>query len=178
MKKSFPHYIQLDMMDCGPTCLRMISKYYGRSYSLQNLREKLFVTRRGVSMLGVSDAAESIGLHTNDVKINFNQLVSEVSLPCILHWNQNHFVVCYKIERKNNNYKIRISDPARGKYAMNGDEFRHCWIASKHKDKEIGVALLLQPTPEFYDHEDDHKKQEKNLIYFFRYLFPYKSQLA
>jgi ATP-binding cassette subfamily B protein len=97
MTKSFPHYTQLDAMDCGPTCLRMIAKHYGRSYTLQTLREKSFITREGVSMLGISDAAENIGFHTQGVRINFEQLVNDVSLPCILHWNQNHFVVCYGI---------------------------------------------------------------------------------
>ena len=100
MKKSFPQYTQLDGMDCGPTCLRMIAKYYGRSYTLQNLREKSFITREGVSMLGISDAAESIGMHTQGVKITLEELMKEIPLPCILHWNQRHFVVIYKIQKK------------------------------------------------------------------------------
>ena len=99
MKKTFPHYTQLDMMDCGPSCLRMISKYYGKSYSLQTLRDKCYISREGVSMLGISEAAESLGFKTMGVKISFEQLVEEVQLPCILHWNQNHFVVCYKIKK-------------------------------------------------------------------------------
>jgi glycosyltransferase involved in cell wall biosynthesis len=91
----------------------MIAKYYGKSYTLQTLRQRSFITREGVSMLGISDAAESIGFHTNGVCITFKQLVEDVPLPCILHWNQNHFVVCYKIRKKGtNNYLISISDPA------------------------------------------------------------------
>ena len=97
MLKSFPLYQQLDSMDCGPTCLRMIARHYGRSYTLQNLREKSFITREGVSMLGISDAAESIGIHTQGVRITVEQLVNDVPLPCILHWNQNHFVVLYRL---------------------------------------------------------------------------------
>lgn len=93
----FPNYRQLDSMDCGSTCLRIIAKFYGRNFSAQHLREKSFITREGVSMLGISDAAESIGFRTNGVKITFKQLVSETPFPCILHWNQNHFVVCYAI---------------------------------------------------------------------------------
>ena len=93
----FPHYKQLDAMDCGPTCLRMIAKHYGLSYTLQSLREKSFITREGVSMLGVSDAAESIGFRTSGVRITVEQLKKEAVLPCILHWNQNHFVILYKI---------------------------------------------------------------------------------
>jgi len=85
-------------MDCGPSCLRMVAKHYGRSYTLQNLWEKSFITRQGVSMLGISDAAESIGFHTSGVKITLEQLVENAPLPCILHWNQNHFVVLYKVQ--------------------------------------------------------------------------------
>lgn len=97
---NFPHYLQLDAMDCGPSCLRMIAKYYGRSYTLQTLRRQSFITREGVSMLGISDAAEHIGFRTQGLRITFEQLVKEVPLPCILHWNQNHFVVCYKIKEE------------------------------------------------------------------------------
>ena len=98
----FPHYAQLDAMDCGPTCLRMIAKYYGRNYTLQTLRSKSFITREGVSMLGISDAAESIGFRTTGLRTTFNQLAEEKPFPCILHWNQNHFVVCYDIKKKKN----------------------------------------------------------------------------
>ena len=100
MRKPFPFYQQLDSMDCGPTCLRIIAKYYGRNYTLQNLREKCFINREGVSLLGISDAAESIGFRTQGVKIPFSQPVNDIPLPVILHWNQNHFVVCYGIKRK------------------------------------------------------------------------------
>lgn len=102
MIKSFPYYQQLDTMDCGPSCLRMVAKYYGRSYSLQTLRERSFITRQGVSMLGISDAAESIGIRTQGVRVSLQQLIEDVSLPCILHWNQNHFVVLYDIRKKRN----------------------------------------------------------------------------
>ena len=96
MIKPFPHYLQLDAMDCGPTCLRMIAKYYGRSYSLQTLRERSFISREGVSMLGISDAAETIGFRSSGVRITIDQLIDDVPLPCILHWNQSHFVVLYR----------------------------------------------------------------------------------
>ena len=95
MIKAFPFYTQLDAMDCGPTCLRMIARYYGKSYSLQSLRSRSYLTRNGVSLLGISDAAEAIGFRTIGAKITFEQLISGIPLPCILHWNQNHFVVCY-----------------------------------------------------------------------------------
>ena len=108
----YPVYTQLDRMDCGPTCLRMIAKYYGRVYSLQTLRDKAFISRSGVSLLGISEAAESIGFRTTGVKITFEQLVDDFPLPCILHWNQQHFVVCYRIRKRRNKYKILIGDPA------------------------------------------------------------------
>lgn len=183
--KPFPLYTQLDAMDCGPTCLRMVAKYYGRNYTLQTLREKSFITRQGVSLLGISDAAESIGFHTMGVRINFNQLIENMSFPCILHWNQNHFVVCYEVKRgasffskeKKEDHIIKIADPVGEKYSMTKEEFLKCWISSRSEKRDTGIALVLEPTPDFYEHEDDQKKQKKNLGHFFRYIFPYKSQL-
>jgi len=185
--RAFPSYTQLDAMDCGPTCLRMIAKHYGRSYTLQTLRERSFITREGVSMLGVSDAAESIGFRTIGVRISIEQLTDNAPLPCILHWNQNHFVVLYRLTPCTPSPKWRggrgvrkfyIADPAGQKYEMNHEEFSRCWISSKNAGKDVGTALLLSPKPDFYDYEDDKTKQEKNLGYYFRYLLPYKSQYA
>ncbi len=185
--KSFPNYLQHDKMDCGPTCLRMIAKFYGRNYSLQTLRDKSFITREGVSMLGISDAAESIGFRTNGVKITFEQLVNDVPLPCILHWNQNHFVVCYHIEKKkrspfskkdkNDDFVIGISDPSYGLSIYKKEEFLHCWATSQIEGKDVGAALVLQPSPDFYEYDDDKEKASRNLSFFFRYLKPYKKQL-
>ena len=93
---SFPHFNQHDTMDCGPTCLRMVAAHYGRLYSLENLREKSLITREGTSMLGISEAAENIGFRTTGVKVNFEELKT-APLPCIVHWNQGHFIVVYKI---------------------------------------------------------------------------------
>lgn len=183
MIKSFPHYTQLDAMDCGPTCLRMIAKYFGRNYSLQTLRERSYITREGVSMLGISEAAESIGIRTRGVRIDVEQLINDVPLPCILHWNQNHFVVCYDIKKvrqgwgKAKKYVFKISDPARGKYSIDEEGFLKCWISTKVEGRDMGTALVLSPATDFYEYEDDKEKQEKNLSYYFRYLFPYKSQL-
>lgn len=172
MIKSFPHYTQLDAMDCGPTCLRMIAKFYDRSYTLQTLRERSFITREGVSMLGISDAAESIGFRTTGVKITLDQLKEDALLPCILHWNQNHFVVLYKTK----NDKFYISDPASQKAVFNKDEFIRCWISTKYKNEDKGTALLLEPGPEFLDMEDERKARDRGLSFFFRYLTPYKRE--
>ena len=95
----FPSYHQLDSMDCGPTCLRIISTYYGRNWSLQTLRDRCHISREGVSLLGISDAAESIGFRTMGVKISFLQLSEEAVLPCVAHWNQKHFIVTPTIIR-------------------------------------------------------------------------------
>ena len=87
-------------MDCGPTSLRIVAQHYGRHYSLQSLRDRCHITREGVSLLGISDAAETIGLRTTGVKITWEQLRDEAVLPCIVHWNQQHFVVVYRIARR------------------------------------------------------------------------------
>lgn len=166
-------YIQLDSMDCGPTCLRMIAKHYGRSYTLQSLREKSFITREGVSMLGISEAAEAIGFRTSGVRISLEQLMTEIPLPCILHWNQHHFVVCYKI-KKNNLY---IADPAAGLVTYTAEELKRCWISTKVDGEDTGTALLLEPGPEFYSLDDEQKQDKRSLRFFFRYLTPYKKEL-
>lgn len=175
--KSFPHYLQLDAMDCGPTCLRMIAKYYGRTYSLQTLRARSFITREGVSMLGISDAAETIGFRTSGVRISLEQLKKDAPLPCILHWNQNHFVVCYDIKKRRKETLYYIADPASQPVTFTEKEFKKCWIATKREGEEKGAALLLEPTPDFYRMEDETEEKGKGLLFFARYLSPYKKQL-
>lgn len=123
----FPEYRQLDLMDCGPACLKMISQYYGKNYSLQRLRERCFISRQGVSMLGISDAAESIGFRTRGVKLTLQELIDNKPYPCIIHWNQNHFVVCYGSSKHGRFFKI--SDPARGKYEIDRTGFEKCWLS-------------------------------------------------
>jgi len=176
--KSFPIYKQLDAMDCGPTCLRMIAKFYGKNYSLQSIREKSFITRQGVSMLGISEAAENIGFRSTGVKISLKQLKEDVPMPCIVHWKQNHFVVCYQI---NNNRKrgatIYVADPSAGLLTYGEDEFKKSWISTSTNGEGMGTALLLEPSPDFYRQEDE-KNQERSLSFFIKYLSPYKKQLV
>lgn len=175
---SFPHYLQLDAMDCGPTCLRMIAKFYGKAYSLQTLRAHSFITREGVSMLGISDAAESIGFRTMGVRITLEQLREEMPLPCILHWKQNHFVVCHAIKKKKDGYRYHIADPASQLVTYGDEEMKKCWLATKVDGEEKGAALALEPSPDFYTREDEQESERKNgLGFFFRYLFPYKKEL-
>lgn len=173
---TFPHYHQQESADCGPACLRMIAKYYGRQYSLEMLRSHSFISREGVSMLGISDAAEYLGMHTLGVKVSFEQLANEAILPCILHWNQNHFVVCYGIRRKrfSDDYKIYIADPASQKLCYNKEEFCKCWLSTKVEGKDCGTALLLEPGVNFGQVEDEFKAREKSFASFIRYLLPYK----
>jgi ATP-binding cassette, subfamily B, bacterial len=176
---SFPHYHQLDSMDCGPSSLRMIAKYYGKSYTLQTLHKRCFITREGVSMLGISDAAEYIGFHTIGVRISFEQLAHEAMLPCILHWNQNHFVVCYKINTyRNGNADIYIADPASRKLKYKKEEFLKCWLSTHKNSIDRGSALLMEPNPSFWEMQDEKISNKRDLAYFARYLFPYKSQFV
>lgn len=179
----FPYYNQFDAMDCGPACLRMVSKYFGKSFSLRIIRERSFITREGVSMLGISDAAESIGFHTLGVRLSYEQLISEAPLPCIAHWKKNHFVVVYKISSKGSPFSFRgaggeawlhVADPARGLVKYKAEEFKKAWLSTKKDGEEKGHCLLLEPTPEFYKMADE-KADRKSIGFLLQYLRPYKS---
>ncbi len=171
----FPVYQQLDAMDCGSTCLRIVAKHYGRSYSAARMRELCHVTREGVSMLGVSDAAEKIGFHTAGVKITWEQLFNDAPLPCIVHWNQKHFVVVYKIKKD----KVYLSDPASGLLEYSQKDFLRCWLSSGHHESQrCGTALLLEPAPEFYNIGYDEDRTVMGLSYLIRYLRPFKAYIV
>ncbi len=148
---NFPNYRQLDKMDCGPTCLRIIAKYYGKNYSLQTLREKSFITREGVSLLGISDAAESIGFRTLSAKMPFDNLKEDTPTPFIAHWRQQHFIVVYGFKKD----KVLVSDPAHGLVKFSKKEFLDGWLSDKDKGEETGVVLLLETTPDFYSTEGE-----------------------
>ncbi|NJK82752.1 MAG: peptidase domain-containing ABC transporter [Saprospiraceae bacterium] len=151
-KKNFPFYKQLDQMDCGPTCLRMISRYFGRSVSLQYLRERSFLNRQGVSLLGISEAAESIGLRTLAVKVPFEKLASERAYPFIVHWNQKHFVIVWRVRGD----KVYVADPAQGLLTYSKSAFFKSWLGSETQSE--GIALLVQPAPSFYEEKDENHK--------------------
>lgn len=168
--KSFPYYQQHDQMDCGPTCLRMIAAFYGKRYSLEKLRGKSYLTRLGVSLLGISEAAESIGFRTMGVQISFQQLQEDAPLPCIVHWNQQHFVVVYRISKG----QIYVADPGAGKVKYTKEEFCNCWLSSKKGNENNGIALLLEPTPVFYKEEDEEHIDYKGMNFLYSYLRPYK----
>ena len=153
-------------MDCGPTCLRIIAKHYGRGYSIQRLRELCNISKIGVSLLGISEAAEKIGFRSLGVKTGLQSL-QEANLPCILHWHQRHFVVLYKVK----NGKYYISDPSHGLINYTEKEFINNWLGQKRTND--GIALLLSPTPDFYKDEGD-KSQGLNWNILFSYCKTYK----
>ena len=166
----FPHFPQHDTMDCGPTCLRMVAAFYGKRYSLEGLREKSFITREGVSMLGISEAAEKIGFRSICVQVGYEKL-QEAPLPCIIHWNQQHFVVVYKLNDKH----VWVADPGAGKLKYTKEEFCNCWLSSRKNEEDTGVALLLEPTPEFYTIEDEGDEvNRKGFSFLYSYLRPYR----
>lgn len=174
---SFPHYHQPDAMDCGPTCLRIVARYFGKHYNIQTLRERCYITREGVSMLGISRAAESIGFRTMGVKISFEQLLKEAPLPAIVHWNQSHFVVVYDITGKKGKEIVHVSDPGGGLVNFPREEFIRCWVSTVEEDEKRGVALLLEASPDFYAAQDE-KPNKKSFRFLFSYLRPYRKLIT
>ncbi len=170
--RSITYTRQLDAKDCGPACLRMIAGYYGKNYPLQFLRERSFITRQGVSLLGISDAAESIGFSTLGVRLTWQQLMNEAPKPCIIHWNQNHFVVLQRISTRH----VHVADPALGMLKYSIREFKKGWISALHEGNEVGLCLLLEPTPEFYENEGEPHKRN-SFRFLLEYFRPHKKYL-
>lgn len=166
----FPFYRQMDQMDCGPTCLRMVAKFYGRSISLEKLRNMSNITREGITMAGIIEAAEAVGFRTLPVRVNFDTLHKEVPGPCIAHWKEKHFIVVYDTNQK----EVKIADPARGKIRMKKEEFIKGWSANRNANENAeGFLLLLEPTNRYYEQEDEHEK-EHTFAFLATYLKPYK----
>lgn len=174
--KKFPNYRQADNKDCGPTCLKIISKHFGKTLNIQQLRDYSETTREGSNLLFLSDAAEKIGFRTLGVKLNLERL-NEAPLPCILHWNKEHYVVLYDIKKGN----YCISDPSFGLLKYTENEFLKFWIGNNANNQtQEGVALLVEPTPNFYEDnfEISDKNETTNKLGFSilsRYVFKYKS---
>ena len=172
--KKFINYIQADSKDCGPTCLKIIAKHYGKTINIQDLRDYSETTRSGSNLLLLSDAAEKIGFRTLGVKLSLDRL-DEVSLPCILHWNKNHYVVLYKIKKG----KYYISDPAFGLLEYSEKDFLKFWIGNNADEStHEGIALLVEATPKFFQSEFD-KEEKKGLGFSLLslYVLRYKSFL-
>lgn len=159
---------QHDSMQCGIACLQRICKHHGRYFSLNFLSRYCFTTNNGISMLGIEQGANAIGMHTLCARISISYF-AKAPLPCILHWNQNHFVILYKIKRGK---KFYIADPAKGLVKYTLDEFKEHWISTRSDDEDKGVAMFLEPTPAFYANkfEDEESIKEKRS---FRFLFGY-----
>ena len=143
-KDRFPFVRQPDSMDCGPACLSMITKYYGKEYSLDYLRQNSFIGKDGVSLLGISRAAEQIGFRTIGGRVTFDNLTHKALLPCIAHWRQEHFVVIYDIKKTDKKESIiRIADPGKGLVEYTAADFRKNWVSTQTYGEEKGVVLLL-----------------------------------
>jgi ATP-binding cassette subfamily B protein len=161
---SFPFVKQPDAMDCGPACLKMVAGFYKMSFSLESLRKKCFITREGVSFLGLSEAADSLGFRTIGVKIHFDILTDNVPLPCIVHWRQKHFIVVYKIKKDN----IWAADPAVGLVKFSKEEFIRNWASTVIDGKQAGLCLIIEPTPALFKNENEKEKSTG-----FRFLIKY-----
>ena len=173
---SFPFVKQPDAMDCGPACLKMIGGFYKMSFSLEALRKKCYITREGVSFLGLSEAADAIGFRTIGVKIPFEMLTDNVPLPCIVHWRQRHFIVVYKIK----NDKIWAADPAVGLVTFGREEFVKNWASTISDGKPAGLVLIIEPTPSLFENEPEPEKTNgfKFLYKYFRLYRKYFFQLV
>lgn len=179
----FPFQFQLDAMDCGPACLKMIAGYYGKEFSLEYLREMSYITRDGVSLLSISDAAENLGFRTLMVQLSYEKLIKDCPLPCIIHWDQNHFVVLYDVKHKRNfigrifgkqkTELLCLADPSHDLIKLDKNSFQKSWLSS---NDQKGIALFLEPTAEFYEKENIEEKK-KGISYIFHYLRPYKKLL-
>lgn len=179
----FSLYQQHDQMDCGPTCLRMIAKHYGSSQALQTLRDRSGISREGVSLLGISEAAESIGFRTMGVRLSLEQLLHQAPLPCVVHWEQNHFVVVYRAKKKwfgkaPHAHTLSVADPSRGLLTLSEAEFLEGWVGSGPAPNPVGVALLLEPTPALYEAAGEPATIQTGLGRLYGYLWPYRGLLV
>ena len=168
---SFPFFRQSDAMMCGVTCIQMICKYYGERYNQKFLSDICYASKEGVSLLGIRDAAVKIGLYTISGRLTIDEL-SSATLPCILHWNQNHFVVLYKVKKRQ---KFYIADPGKGLITYTMDEFKQHWIGTGRDNEGKGIAMFLEPTQAFYDNTNEHEtRTEKPFKFLFGYIKQYR----
>jgi ATP-binding cassette, subfamily B, bacterial len=152
---SFSFVKQPDAMDCGPACLKMVAGYYKKNFLLESIRRKCFITRDGVSFMGLSEAADNLGFRTVGVRVSFEMLSENVPLPCIVHWRQKHFIVVYRIQKD----KIWVADPAVGLLKFNREEFEKGWTSTVADGKPAGLVLIIEPTPALFEKESDQEKK-------------------
>lgn len=173
--KKFIFYRQPDSMLCGITCLQMICKYYGKMFNVQYLSNICYATMEGISLLGMRDAAIRLGFYTISGRLTLAEL-STAMLPCILHWNQNHFVVLYKVSKGR---KFYIADPSKGLITYDVEEFKSHWLGTGSNKESKGVAMFLEPTPSFYEKEGiDKQKEEKSFRFLLGYINQYRKYFA
>jgi ATP-binding cassette subfamily B protein len=166
IKKEFPHFRQLDYRDCGPTCLRMIAKHYGKTFSREFLRDKASITKIGVTMAGIAEAAEAIEMRTLGMRISVESLITEAPVPFIAPWRQKHFVVVYKTTKT----KIYVADPAQGLLQYSHEDFKNAWT---NTTDDTGFVLLLEPNAQFYALEENRIKNN-GFSFLIPYFRPYK----
>lgn len=172
-KNTFPLYKQYDSMQCGIACLQMVCKYYDREYTLDSLSKLCFATTEGVSLLGINEAANALGLHTTCARATTGTL-NNAPLPCILHWNQNHFVVLYKIKKGK---KFYVADPGKGLVTYNLEEFKQHWISTKSNSEDKGIAMFLETTPTFFTYKmegEENIKEKRSFRFLFGYVRKYR----
>ena len=167
----FPVDYQMDMQDCGPACLKIVAKHFGRFYSLQYLRDRCGITNQGVSLLDLSTGAESIGLRTLAIKCTLNDVVNQVPFPAIIFWKESHFIVVYHANKK----YIWVSDPAKGRVKYTHEEFQAGWYP---KGESIGVLLAIEPTIDFQRSSIEKELEKNSFISILRYFIPYKNSFA
>ncbi len=175
-KKKLPYFQQLDQMDCGPTCLKMVAQYFGKTFPIQYLRDNCYIDRQGVSIRGLSDAAEKIGMRTMAVKASYNLLRDEAPLPCIAYWQQKHFVVIYDIVKGKGKKpdQVIVGDPATSLITYTDKEFVKFWLKGLQTEEQEGFVLLLEPTPDFYKEDIQTVDNKADYKFFFKYLTPFR----
>ncbi len=171
--RHFPIDRQYDSMDCGPACLKMVAAYYGKSFTLDRFRQRCNISREGVSLLGISKAAEEVGLRSLGGKFTFEQLAEKAPLPCIIHWQQNHFVIIYRIKKWKGKATVYVADPGKGLLTYTEQEFCDGWISTRSRGEEKGVALLLEPTALFYQQEGEPVAKSR-FRFLGNYFLPYR----
>ena len=171
LSKQFPFYRQLDQMDCGPTCLRMVAKHFGRSFDMAYLRQLSSLGRDGSSLGGLADAAEKIGLSTLAINSTYRDLATQMPLPCIAHWRQRHYVVVYGATAS----VVKVADPGHGLIDYTPEEFCKGWIPQKNSNQGAeGILLLLEPAPLFYELAEPHQKSKSTVGFIGKYFRPYQ----
>ena len=164
---------QHDSMQCGISCLQMVCKYFGREYSMDSLSKLCFATTEGVSLLGINEAANTLGLHATCARAT-TSILSEVPLPCILHWNQNHFVVLYKVK---NRKKFYVADSGKGLVTYDLNEFKKHWISTRANGEDKGIAMFLETTPAFFTYKmkgEENVKEKRSFCFLFGYVKKYR----